>query len=193
MIIRDALGAPAPAATLAGYQGIRQSSWDPPSVWRIKSCGHMPAGLTERFSSAADALAAAEAAGYTAVERRDGFGHPVWDLTHTETAAELERLRSLAADKWRAAKPCYVRYGRLPAGGRSRNYADGTLEAGVSVFRGQRLPSGEARALPNSAQEVGTYLHLRDRQLYIVTGQEIGTGSDGEPVLANARIWRRAK
>lgn len=62
------------------------------------------------------------------------------------------------------------------------------------MFRGERLPNGEARPIISSNYELGTLMSLSaSRDLYIVTGEEIGIGSDGEPVLKNARIWRKAK
>lgn len=108
----------------------------------------------------------------------------------TDKAARAQREEREA--KWSAAKACYVRYGRLPVGRRSRNHADGRLEAGVSVFRGQRLPNGEARPLPTTNQELGSLVTLSSRPLYIVTGREIGIGSDGEPLLVGCRA-RRAR
>lgn len=109
-------------------------------------------------------------------------------VSHPPTLAAQRREEEEDRAKWAGATPCYVRYGRLPRSGRSRNYADGTLEAGVSVFRGERLASGEARARPGTNYELGSLLSLRDRPLYIIAGREIGLGSDGEPLLAGARI-----
>lgn len=52
---------------------------------------------------------------------------------------------------------------------RSRNHLDGSMEAGMSVSE-------------HPAYQLGGYKYI-----YVVTGDVIGTGSDGEPVLANAR------
>ena len=113
-------------------------------------------------------------------------------VTHMATAAALTELVAAVEAKWAVATACYVRYGRLPRGGRSRNYGDGTLEAGVSAYRGQCLTTGEARALPRTNQELAGLLSLTARPLYVVSGTAIGVGSDGEPVLAHARIVRQA-
>lgn len=148
----------------------------------------------QKWSTPEEALAEAEKFGYIATNfKKDGAGDDMIDLIHPATQAALEELESIDGEKWANAKPCYVRFGKLPPNGRSRNHADGTLEEGVSVFHGERLPSGEARPLPNTNQELGSLLSLFTRDLYIVTGEEIGTGSDGEPLIRNARIWRKAK
>lgn len=126
-------------------------------------------------------------------EAKDGYNLPVIHLEHTETRVAFHRQQADQQQKWAVAKPCYVRYGKLPKGGRSRNHADGLLESGVSVFHGERLPNGEARPLPKTNQCFASMVSIMDRPLYIVTGREIGHGSDGEPILANCRIWRKAK
>lgn len=195
MIIRDALGSPCPEAIISFWAAAR---WKingtlvtRPAYYTITAACTLPDALDRRFATFGEASAAAIAHGYTVTPgTRD---HSPGILRHTETQEALDALRQAVADKWSKAKPCFVRYGRLPPDGRSRNHADGTVEAGVSVFRGERLPNGEARALPTTNQELGSLLSLRGRDLYIVTGREIGTGSDGEPVLANCRIWRKAK
>ena len=145
----------------------------------------------QQWPTPEEALAEAESFGYVAANfKRDG----AIDLIHPATQAALEERKAATTAKWADAKPCYVRFGKLPPHGRSRNHADGTLEEGVSVFHGERLPSGEARPLPKTNQELASLLSLsRTRDLYIVTGEEIGVGSDGEPLLRNARIWRKAK
>jgi hypothetical protein len=127
--------------------------------------------------------------------KKDGHGAVQLIIEHPPTAAKLADLSNADSIKWANAKPCFVRYGRLPPNGRSRNHADGTLEAGISVYRGERLPSGEARALARTNQEqvgIANFDHLHV-PLYIVRGDVIGNGSDGEPLLANAKIIRRAK
>lgn len=87
----------------------------------------------------------------------------------------------------------YIRFGGIPDGERSRNHADGHAEAGVSVYTarivgvppGSELPGvytpAEARA-PELASLVAS------RDAYLVTGREVGTGSDGEPVLRDVEV-----
>jgi hypothetical protein len=114
--------------------------------------------------------------------------------TVTEVREKIAGIRHEAALKeadegrWLNATNCFVRYGLLPADGRSKNGSTGTVEEGISVFRGQQLPTGEARALPHSNEELRTFCSVRDRPLFIANGVEVGKGSDGEPLLAGCRI-----
>lgn len=110
--------------------------------------------------------------------------------SYNVTVRHPEGESTLAAHEaeWQDARPIYVRYGKPPKGGKSCNHADGRDEAGVSVFRGQMLPDGRWRTLigdnPGSVMALG-------RDAYQVAGREIGTGSDGEPVLADCKIIRK--
>lgn len=82
----------------------------------------------------------------------------------------------------------FVRFGALPDGGRSRNDETGDLEAGVSVYRGE-WQSSDRDVLCVTLVSEGDAFQLRqleDRPIYLVEGEEVGTGSDGEPLLANA-------
>jgi len=109
-------------------------------------------------------------------------------VVHLATQVEAERRRLLSDAKWRGAKRCYVRYGDLPEDGHSYDHAGNIPERGVSVFDGQILPNGERRAIPRTNQQLGSLLTISDRPLYVITGDEIAIGADGEPVLANACI-----
>lgn len=191
MIYRDALGLPEASATISHFGG----SYGRGGYWAI--CSTIVPNPYEglRFATPSEAESALLAAGWTVLDRdKDGYGCARITARHTETAGELQRLINRDADQWASAVPCYVRYGRLPATGHSTNHADGTAEAGVSVFAGQILPDGRARALPNSSAEAWSMLSLRaNRALYVVAGDYVGTGSDGEPVLAACRIIRKAR
>jgi len=117
-----------------------------------------------------------------------GYASVFFGVDHPETLAEIERLKVVQDKKWKDARSCYVRYGKLPPGRRSRNHADDSLEDGVSVYRGLILPDKQARCLPSTNAELCGTMMLRSRPLYEITGDLIGTGSDGEPVLKNAKI-----
>ena len=86
------------------------------------------------------------------------------------------------------SSPLNIVTGKLPEGGRSKNWAQGTFEKGVSVFRGEVSPKGKFRALPDGNVQALEESFIRDRKLYIVEGHKVGIGSDGEPVLRNAQI-----
>jgi hypothetical protein len=136
--------------------------------------------------------------GHWAAYDRDGNRLAVGaDWCTAPTAAELEAwdAEAQAAAARVAAWPVdvigqalYIRFGRLPRAGRSRNYATGQLERGVSVYRARY--NARTDALDASSALAGTYVHylIAGKRPYLVAGDEVGTGSDGEPVLANARV-----
>jgi hypothetical protein len=190
MIHTNILGGLEPRATIGHFGG----SYGRGGYWLLSSLAHDVTG--RRFGDPAAAETALSAEGWVVVTRaRDGYGAARLTVEHIETAAALAAQRAAADDKWRSATPCYVRYGRLPPGGRSRNHADGTVEAGVSVYHGEMLATGEARPLlASNAEWVGQVnFAALGAALYIVAGREIGHGADGEPLLAGCRIVRRAK
>ncbi len=81
--------------------------------------------------------------------------------------------------------PLYIRFGSLPKSGKSQNYASGKLEAGISVYGAcYDLESGVIRF-----DERGGLFdpYLLSRAVYLVTGEEVGIGSDGEVLLSNVR------
>jgi hypothetical protein len=80
----------------------------------------------------------------------------------------------------------FVRFGGLPKEGRSTNYVTNTLEKGVSVFRA-KLQNGKLELNLSNNSELGTLSSMTNRPLFIVTGRREGIGSDGEPVLSNAK------
>lgn len=91
-------------------------------------------------------------------------------------------------------KLVYLRCGDLPENGRSRNYRTNELEAGVSVYEGILrdgkamilLPSGTPGACVTASGAV-------ERPVYMVGGEVVGRGSDGEPVLANVQVVKRVE
>lgn len=113
------------------------------------------------------------------------------DAQLTEWAAVAEQVAALWAGKWSLLdRPVYVRFGNLPKGGRSRNYATGTIEAGVSVFDARyNLLTGAVElaggALAGAAimAAFGAY----GDTVLLVTGEGAGAGSDGEPVLRKVK------
>lgn len=87
-------------------------------------------------------------------------------------------------------KPEYVsavRYGELPENGRSMNFAEGSLEQGVSVVRIARHESDYTA--PSFYDQT---LGWQDIPKYEVQGWFLGrTGADGEPLLIQPKIIRR--
>lgn len=84
----------------------------------------------------------------------------------------------------------FVRYGKIPNGGQSYNFRDEHYEDGVSVFNAVKVGS-------NYYIDVGAsiffYMGADDDDCYEVTGELLDSkGSDGEPLLKNASIVRKA-
>lgn len=124
-------------------------------------------------------------------EKKDGFGLTIIRMQHTETAKALLVVEKMQKEHFKNATACFVRFGTIPKSGRSKNHCDGLLEDGVSVYRALRVGQ-DVKIMPGTNQELCGMIALKnERQCYIVTGKEVGTGSDGEPILANARIWRK--
>jgi hypothetical protein len=84
-----------------------------------------------------------------------------------------------------SAVPVYVRYAQDIEGdlerGFSRNHATGVAECGLSV---NSIRDTSAGAIASSITE---YVYFGGTA-YLLTGRECGTGSDGEPVLAEVEI-----
>lgn len=79
----------------------------------------------------------------------------------------------------------YIRFGRWS--GRSYNHHTGQKEAGISVYNAQFTDDGLVELLYDvdiSARHVDV---IRGRFAFVVTGDYVGTGSDGEPLLRNVR------
>lgn len=86
----------------------------------------------------------------------------------------------------------YVRFGDIPEDERSYNHTDECYEDGVSVY------SAEIESVPPESDAAGMFvpvgsktlqiLMLAQRDTYLVTGDRVGTGVDGEPVLRDVEI-----
>ena len=90
----------------------------------------------------------------------------------------------------------YLRFGQIPSNERSSIYK-GDLgkvgeEIGVSCYRGVVIDDKVYIMMPHTAST--TYYWLIDGYnrgeipLYIIDGEEIGEGSDSEPLLKNVKI-----
>lgn len=83
----------------------------------------------------------------------------------------------------------YIRYGDLPKGGRSTNYVTGQKEQGVSVYPATYDLTTGAIVFDGSLPGAGTLVFVSiDRIPHLVTGQYVGDGSDGEPLLRRVKI-----
>ena len=88
----------------------------------------------------------------------------------------------------------YIRYGELPPDGKSKihNRAGEIIgeEIGVSVFE---YIDGRGIVVPDNATARDDFLMLSGKfwvNHYLVSGDEVGVGSDKEPLLANVKILK---
>lgn len=123
------------------------------------------------------------------------------------------RMREYDPEEGKEQYPLYIRFGGLPGGGRSftaqriafrmgiPDYTDAAYaeEIGVSCFRARSLGEdpdedrpGYEVLLENTAQAITLYGVLKaQRSAYLLTGEEVGTGADEEPLLEAAEIAAR--
>lgn len=98
-------------------------------------------------------------------------------------------------------KPLYIRFGDIPTNGKSKVYngeAETGIEEGVSVYpafetngdivMGLNLPI--TRSTLHTQQAL---LEYENRPCYLVTGDYVGKGTDGEPLIENVRIIKEIK
>lgn len=86
----------------------------------------------------------------------------------------------------------YIRYGELPPDGKSKihNRAGEIIgeEKGVSVFE---YIEGRGIVVPDNQNARDDFLKLSNsywKPAYLVSGEEVGIGSDGEPLLDNVKV-----
>jgi hypothetical protein len=90
----------------------------------------------------------------------------------------------------------YIRFGKFSKGHRSMNHATGQMEKGLSVYNA-RLEADDTVSLiaddwslSLTAKDCGK--RLQGRLAFVVTGEKIAQGSDGEPVLRRVRLLHHA-
>lgn len=120
-----------------------------------------------------------------------------WDLTvftSQQIAKDLEKIfgiHNLLSDENRKY---FLRFGDLPDSGKSSIYKGETKigeEKGVSVFECTQdtyqliLPQELTR---NLMSDIQGFFNYSDRPLYLVSGIQIGTGTDNEPIIVDARV-----
>ncbi len=91
-------------------------------------------------------------------------------------------------------EPRYVRFGYLPRNGRSRYSFQWRSEAGVSCYPGDMREGGrffvDTSGLTDESGLAGLVLFCAlDRPAFFVEGEEVGVGTDGEPLLRVERRW----
>ena len=96
----------------------------------------------------------------------------------------------------------YIRFGNIPEGERSTVWRVETeigTERGVSVYNCLMVGDeviGVVLPIPITEQSLNTFQSLvqyDDRPCYLVEGDCVGRGSDGEPLLRNVNIVKKIK
>lgn len=108
------------------------------------------------------------------------FTHILTNQKKEENSKEKERIAKLCTETG------YLRYGELPKNGRSRNYATGELEEGVSCFNARFSPDNKYYMIKTETPPLqidALVLSIKCDKAYRLWGDRVGTGSDGEPLL----------
>jgi len=93
-----------------------------------------------------------------------------------------------------AERDTYIRFGDLPENERSTDHSSGRKESGVSVYAAESdTPDDSAETDADEAHylagtELQTVFYLLDRPVYLVSGERVGTGADGEPLIRDCEI-----
>ena len=89
-----------------------------------------------------------------------------------------------------ASVKLYIRYGKFPPSERSVNHITNRCEIGVSCFR---IVDGEPFT-QSAFKDRELHLSLafetlkKRKPVYLLTGEEVGFGYDGEPLIRNVKI-----
>lgn len=92
---------------------------------------------------------------------------------------------SLIIQKFETVAPAgktYLRLGLLPKNGKSINHLTGKIENGVSVFE---LVDG--KPVIDNLQLIDSLSGRHALPAFLVTGEQVGIGHDGEPILQNVQ------
>lgn len=90
-------------------------------------------------------------------------------------------------------KTVYIRSGKPPESGFSFNYRDNTMEPGVSCYPATQTGKTIALDLAGLDKVSALFIISGDRDWYILSGEVIGTGSDGEPCLSVSKYRKVRK
>ena len=116
----------------------------------------------------------------------------------------LSRSKFIRENKDYLDKTVYIRYGDWPEHGKSKNHlvtketGKDVWENGLSVYHCELdIDAGhwEIELSINEDTISGTLssLYHSNRPIYLVAGEEIGEGSDGEPLLKNVKVLKKLR
>lgn len=128
-----------------------------------------------------------------------GFGTPVMQALNHISLIQKHLITKMNISK---VKRLYIRFGDVPTNERSKIYRGEEeigIENGVSVYPAYYDANGNITlglSLPITPTSLHTQQHLLeydDRPCYLVTGDYIGKGTDGEPLIRNIEILKEIK
>jgi hypothetical protein len=84
----------------------------------------------------------------------------------------------------------YIRFGDIPKNKRSKNYITGELEKGVSCYEAEYNLKNNCFKLAGEVSNPGALIghKLANSKIYLITGEFIDYGSDGEPLLSRVKV-----
>jgi len=82
----------------------------------------------------------------------------------------------------------YIRFGELPKSGKSRNWATGQDEAGVSAYEARWDVISQCYVPYGALEGAEIAYRLQGAAAYLISGETNGRGSDGEPTVKDAKI-----
>lgn len=121
--------------------------------------------------------------------KRGAFLFP--GLTDNEMAEAREAIARMRPAPYAEV---YLRFNDLPEGGKSKNYATGEREKGVSCYALRWDFIGQCYKRTGGGLDGAMIAYaIQGAPMYLISGIECGTGSDGEPVLNRAKILSNLK
>lgn len=88
----------------------------------------------------------------------------------------------------------FIRFGKFPLTKHSYNYRDDFYENGLSVYYAGQVGNQIYPIVPTHTNSLLTYTSISYRwPACLVSGEQCGIGSDGEPVIKDARIIKPIK
>lgn len=127
------------------------------------------------------------------IEKSESGKNDWWKgWTEQELQEVSEKIRHFPSAPY--SGDVYLRFNRPPKSGKSRNYATGELEKGVSCYALRwDLVAGCYKRTGGGLDGAMFAYMIQGAPIYLITGNECGIGSDGEPLLDNVKVLARMK
>jgi hypothetical protein len=117
---------------------------------------------------------------------------PGYRLTEEQKVKAAEQIKTFGKAPF--VGNVYLRFNNIPKNGKSKNWATGKHEAGLSVYELKYNPLKGAYCVTGEALEGALIQYIIEQApIYFVAGDEITKGSDREPILASVKILSKAR